>query len=141
MPKGKRTRFLVHRDGFQDGTAYVRYEGDSSYLVIVERAERELRSDLQRVGDGHWRELTPKQADELLRQKRGTLKAASLSASAALRALIAEAVDSLFVNGQGERADRLVLTRDGVPPRDLGGWCPAAIVDRLAAALARVDQS
>lgn len=42
---------------------------------------------------------------------------------------VAAAVSSLFVNGAGERAERLVLTSaDG---RDLGGWCEGAIVDRL----------
>jgi hypothetical protein len=70
MPKGKRTRYFVHRDGFEDGTAFVRYEGLNSHLVIVERAERELRSDLQRVEAGLWRELTPRQATEILRKKR-----------------------------------------------------------------------
>lgn len=44
------------------------------------------------------------------------------------------AVDSLFVNGGGQKAERLVLTdKNG---RDLGGWCRQAIVDRLREALA-----
>lgn len=71
MPKGKRTRYFVHRDGFQDSTAYVRYEGTNSYLVVVERVERELRSDVQRVAAGHWRELTASQAAAILQKKRG----------------------------------------------------------------------
>ncbi len=37
----------------------------------------------------------------------------------------------LFTNGQNERATRLVLTVDGNPPRDLGGWNEAAVADRL----------
>lgn len=49
--------------------------------------------------------------------------------------VIEQFVDSLFVNGAGERADRLVLTVDGPPSRDLGGWCRSAIVDRLHAVL------
>lgn len=36
-------------------------------------------------------------------------------------------VKELFINGQGSKADRLVLTTsDG---RDLGGWCERAVVD------------
>ena len=71
MPSGKRTRYFVHRDGFEDGTAYVRYEGEESYLVVVERASRQLRSDVQRVEAGYWRELTRAQAAEVLHKKRG----------------------------------------------------------------------
>ena len=70
MPRGRRTRYFVHRDGFKDGTAYVRYEGESSYLVIVQRSTRELRSDVQRCKDGIWRELTAQQAADVLRQQR-----------------------------------------------------------------------
>lgn len=44
---------------------------------------------------------------------------------------------SLFTNGQGQRAQRLVLTVDGPPLRDLGGWCERAVVDRIAEALAQ----
>ena len=37
--------------------------------------------------------------------------------------------DKLFVNGQGQEAQRLVLTSsDG---KDLGGWCKQAIIDQL----------
>jgi hypothetical protein len=37
--------------------------------------------------------------------------------------------DYLFVNGQGQEADRLVLTtKEG---KDLGGWCKRAVVDRI----------
>lgn len=44
---------------------------------------------------------------------------------------IARAVaDDLFVNGFGERAERLVLTRDS-DERKLGGWCPEAVEDRV----------
>lgn len=69
MPRRKRTRYFVHRDGFQDGTAYVRYDGTSSYLVVVEHATRELRSDVQRVEDGHWREISASQAADVLHRK------------------------------------------------------------------------
>lgn len=47
-------------------------------------------------------------------------------------------VDALFTNGSGEKADRLVLTVDSTPKRDLGGWCRGAVVDRLREALASV---
>ena len=40
-------------------------------------------------------------------------------------------VNDLFINGGGQRADRLVLTDDGPPTRDLGGWSRAAIADRI----------
>jgi len=38
--------------------------------------------------------------------------------------------DELFTNGQGQRAERLVLTsRFG---SDLGGWCQRAVIDVIA---------
>lgn len=36
-------------------------------------------------------------------------------------------VERLFVNGFGDRADRLVL--EGLGKRDLGGWCRGAVRD------------
>lgn len=54
--------------------------------------------------------------------------AAARPAAPDTRLLAEEIVGSLFVNGQGEQADRLVLV--GAPPleRDLGGWtCEAAV--------------
>lgn len=50
---------------------------------------------------------------------------------------MAEAIaDVLFVSGQGEVADRLVMTIDidhvnNTPTRHLGGWCKQAVVDRV----------
>ena len=41
----------------------------------------------------------------------------------------------LFVNGLGERANRLVLTADGPPKRDLGGWNEKAVASIIEAAL------
>jgi hypothetical protein len=41
--------------------------------------------------------------------------------------------ENLFTNGSGARADRLVLTIDGPPTRDLGGWCRGAVIDQLEA--------
>lgn len=38
----------------------------------------------------------------------------------------------LFMNGAREQADRLVLTADGPPKRDLGGWSKEAAVDQIA---------
>lgn len=49
-----------------------------------------------------------------------------------LRERLTRVVNDLFVNGQGEPADRLVLSQAG---RDIGGWCRGAIIDRLEAAL------
>ncbi len=40
--------------------------------------------------------------------------------------------DDLFTNGEGQRADRLVLTVDGPPRLDLGGWSASAIADQIA---------
>lgn len=40
--------------------------------------------------------------------------------------------DHLLVNGAGDRADRLVLTVDGPPTRDLGGWSRQPLIDRIA---------
>ncbi len=45
-------------------------------------------------------------------------------------ALIEQIVDGLLVNGSGQKADRLVLMQDA-PKRDLGGWCRAALYDRI----------
>lgn len=58
-----------------------------------------------------------------------------MSEPVSLEQLIAQFVDGLFVNGSGQKADRLVLTVDGPPSRDLGGWCKQAIADRLMVAL------
>ncbi len=44
-------------------------------------------------------------------------------------------VADLFVNGFGEQADRLVLTQDGQPPRDLGGWGKQAVRNKVLRAL------
>lgn len=44
---------------------------------------------------------------------------------------VAAAVETLFVNGVGERATRLVLVDDNRGKRDLGGWCMEAIADHL----------
>jgi len=51
-----------------------------------------------------------------------------------LRNRVKKIVADLFINGIGEKADRLVLTsKDG---RDLGEWCEQAIVDRVTKGLA-----
>jgi hypothetical protein len=42
---------------------------------------------------------------------------------------------ALFTNGQGEVADRLILTVDGPRPRDLGGWSEAAAIDQIVRVL------
>ncbi len=44
----------------------------------------------------------------------------------------AAVAEDLFVNGAGEQADHLVLTKDG---RDLGGWAKACAADRIAQAV------
>lgn len=49
--------------------------------------------------------------------------------------------DDLFVNGMGQEAERLVLTVDGPPTRDLGGWCKAAVVDRISGILMERSRS
>ena len=42
-----------------------------------------------------------------------------------------EFVESLFTNGSKQKADRLVLTVDSSPKKDLGGLCRGAVIDRL----------
>lgn len=42
-------------------------------------------------------------------------------------------VDDLFVNGQGQEAERLVLM--SCDRKDLGGWSRRAVVDRIVQAL------
>ncbi len=39
----------------------------------------------------------------------------------------------LFTNGSGDKADRLVSMQEpsGGTPRNLGGWCEAAVRDRV----------
>lgn len=54
-----------------------------------------------------------------------------------MEAMANELVESLFVNGGGDVAERLVLT--DAAKRDLGGWCRGAIRDRVLALLSRVD--
>ena len=46
-------------------------------------------------------------------------------------------VDDLFMNGNGDRAERLVLTADGPPRRDLGGWSSTAVLHRIKRLLTR----
>lgn len=43
--------------------------------------------------------------------------------------------DHVFVNGQGEKANRLVLTTDVPTHFDLGGWGKEPFIDRVAAIL------
>lgn len=43
----------------------------------------------------------------------------------------------LFTNGGGSRADRLVLTVDGPPKRDLGGLGESVVVDVIVEYLKR----
>lgn len=63
------------------------------------------------------------------------------SQDAVTRQLAEKIADDLFRNGQGHEADRLVLMKDNTDttgrdwPKDLGGWCKSAVVDRIAAAL------
>lgn len=47
-----------------------------------------------------------------------------------LAKLPAAVAERLFVNGAGEKADRLCLF-DSVVSRNLGGWCKAAVEDRV----------
>lgn len=54
----------------------------------------------------------------------------------ALPGLADQLVESLFVNGAGARADRLVLTMDTTPKQDLGGWSRGAIAEQIREALA-----
>jgi len=55
------------------------------------------------------------------------------------RRLAHRIAERLFTNGQGVRAARLVLTIDGPPKRDLGGWCEEAVVDRIVEVLGAED--
>jgi hypothetical protein len=47
----------------------------------------------------------------------------------------------LFTNGQGERAERLVLTVDGPPAENLGGWSETAMIERIEQTLERFTLS
>jgi hypothetical protein len=51
-----------------------------------------------------------------------------------LRELAERTAFDLFTNGAGQTADRLGLEADG---KDIGGWCPAAVRDRLLPAMER----
>lgn len=51
------------------------------------------------------------------------------------REIAVAVAQDLFTNGQGERADRLVMTVDGTPKLDLGGWSMAAVIVRVEAIL------
>lgn len=52
-----------------------------------------------------------------------------------MKELIDEFVESLFTNGAGSKAERLLLWRD-TDKANLGGWSRAAIRDRIADFLA-----
>lgn len=47
-------------------------------------------------------------------------------------ALAARITAELFQNGFGDQADRLVLTVDGPPRRDFGGWNRRAVEEVIA---------
>lgn len=51
-----------------------------------------------------------------------------------IRRLAKTITSQIFANRSGT-ADRLVLTVDGPPPRDLGGWEKKPFIDRVAAIL------
>jgi hypothetical protein len=53
------------------------------------------------------------------------------------RKLAQQIVDDIFVNGQGDEAQRLVLTIDSPSKRDLGGWSKECLADRIARLLER----
>ncbi len=55
-----------------------------------------------------------------------------------IRQLASAVARDLFTNGAGERAQRLVLTIDGPPRRDLGGWAEGVVTDTIADALVEV---
>lgn len=64
--------------------------------------------------------------------------------STAGRQLAERVAAALFVNGSGERAERLVLTIDGPPKRDLGGLSQLGAtnsIERVLAGEARSDAS
>lgn len=48
-----------------------------------------------------------------------------------LEQLAREIASDLFVNGHGERCQRLVMTIDGPPARNLGGWSESAVAFRV----------
>lgn len=55
------------------------------------------------------------------------------------RPLAEQIASDLFTNGEGNRAERLVmLSKDG---HDLGGWCYASVVERVCEALTRTTKS
>jgi len=54
---------------------------------------------------------------------------------AEIDAITQHIVDDLFVNGFGEHADRLVMTKDSDPQRPLGGWSKRAVLQRVREAL------
>jgi len=54
------------------------------------------------------------------------------------RAVAKRIARDLFVKGSGDRAERLVLTIDGPPKQDLGGWSERAMADRIETLLRRL---
>jgi hypothetical protein len=62
----------------------------------------------------------------------------SLPPSSKHRQLAEAIAEDLFVNGCGDVAERLVLTVDSAPKRDLGGWSKGPLTDRIELLLRRV---
>ena len=54
-----------------------------------------------------------------------------------LRTLAEKIARCLFTNGAREQATRLVLTDDGPPIRDLGGWSRVAVIEQIYDVLRR----
>lgn len=47
------------------------------------------------------------------------------------RAGIARVIGSLFVNGNGQQAERMVLVNDTLAQSNLGGWGKEPMIDRV----------
>jgi hypothetical protein len=56
------------------------------------------------------------------------------------RELAERVAADVFVNGQGETADRLVLVKDA-PLRELGGWGRMPFIDRVERVLRAADEA
>jgi hypothetical protein len=59
-----------------------------------------------------------------------------------LKQIAERLTNELFTNGQGQHADRLVLTQrlGSGAEADLGGWCERAVRDRILSALQSLAQ-
>jgi hypothetical protein len=148
-PPSPLTRYWIQGSGIFHGTAssgYINVEliptPEGEWVKFADVAslitERDsARVELQRLQTDLLRgETRSKDEEDAEMFRKGYVAGQAAGAAEGVSRLDTEALakqiaHDLFVNGQGQCAQRLVLTIDGPPTRNLGGWSEEAMADRI----------